>query len=170
MSLDYEFVCDNEISFNLRTSTETGYDFLVFYVDGERYGRWAGETGWTRVSYMIPQGTHTLTWSYEKDGGAVGGEDCVWLDNIVLPPLAIVLDVNETTNSETTLFPNPTHGDFTIELHQTSQVGVFNAMGQQVLDLNEVNGLQQLHLDATGVYFVRISNGNGVEVKKVVVE
>ena len=174
MSLDYDFVCDNEISFYVKTSTETGYDFLNFYVDDDRYGRWAGETRWTLVTFMIPQGSHRLTWSYVKDGGAVGGEDCVWVDYIVLPPTEVVLDVNEygpSTGSGTfTLYPNPTHGDFTIELRQTSQVGVFNAMGQQVLSLNEVSGLQRLHLDATGVYFVRISNANGVEVKKVVVE
>ena len=173
MNLDYDFACDNEISFFVRTSTETGYDFLNFYVDGERMGRWAGETGWTLVSYMIPQGSHRLTWSYVKDGGAVGGEDCVWVDNIVLPPMEVVLDVNEdgpSTGSGTSIYPNPTNGDFTIELRQTSQVSVFNAMGQQILNINEASGLQHLHLDTTGVYFVRISNENGVEVKKVVVE
>jgi len=170
MSLDYDFVCDNEISFYVRTSTETGYDFLNFYVDDDRYGRWAGETGWTYVSYIIPQGTHRLTWAYEKDGGAVGGQDCVWLDYIVLPPTEVVLDVNEFAESEMSIYPNPTHGDFTIELHQTSQVSVFNLMGQNVLNLSDVNGLQHLRLAATGVYFVRISNANGVEVKKVVVE
>ena len=174
MSLEYDFACDNEISFYVKTSTETGYDFLNFYVDDDRYGRWAGETGWTYVSYVIPQGTHRLKWSYEKDGGAVGGQDCVWVDNIVLPPTEVVLDVNEdgpSTGSGTfTLYPNPTHGDFTIELRQTSQINVFNLMGQNVLNLNDVNGLQHLHLDAAGVYFVRISNGNGVEVKKVIVE
>ena len=174
MSLDHDFACDNEISFYVRTSTETSYDFLMFYVDDERMGRWSGETGWTYVRYMIPQGTHRLTWNYVKDGGAVGGQDCVWVDNIVLPPNEVVLDVEEdghSMGSETfTLYPNPTHGDFTVELRQTSQISVFNAMGQQVLSLNEANGLQHLHLDATGVYFVRISNANGVEVKKVVVE
>jgi hypothetical protein len=173
MSLDYEFACDNVISFYVKTSTETGYDFLNFYVDDERMGRWAGQTNWRLVSYMIPQGSHRLTWSYEKDGGATGGQDCVWVDNIVLPPMEVVLDVNEdglSTGSGTFIYPNPTNGDFTVELRQTSQVSVFNAMGQQVLDLNEANGLQHLHLDATGVYFVRISNANGVEVKKVVVE
>ena len=170
MSLDYDFVCDNEISFYVRTSTEAGYDFLVFYVDDERYGRWAGETGWTLASFTIPQGSHTLIWSYEKDGGAVGGQDCVWVDYIVLPPTEVILDVDENADSETSLYPNPTHGDFTIELRQTSQVSVFNLMGQNVLNLNDANGLQHLHLDATGVYFVRISNANGVEVKKVIVE
>lgn len=171
MSLDYDFTCDNEISFFVKTSTETGYDFLNFYVDDERMGRWAGETEWTSVSYMIPQGNHTLTWSYVKDGGATGGQDCVWVDDIVLPPMEVVLDVDDTDAvSETEIYPNPTNGDFTVELRQTSQISVFNAMGQQILSLNEVNGLQQLHLNDSGVYFIRISNGNGVEVKKVIIE
>jgi hypothetical protein len=174
MSLDYDFACDNEISFYLRTSTETGYDFLSFYVDEERMGRWAGETGWTRVSYMIPQGSHHLSWIYAKDGGATGGDDCVWVDNIVLPPMEVVLDVDEdgpSAGSGTfTLFPNPSNGDFTVALRQTSHVSVFNAIGQQIIGLNKVSGLQRLHLDVAGVYFVRISNRNGVEVKKVVVE
>ena len=104
----------------------------------------------------------------------MGGQDCVWVDYIVLPPMEVVLDVEEdgpSTGSGTfTLYPNPSHGDFTVELRQTSQISVFNDMGQQVLSLNEVSGLQQLHLDMAGVYFVRISNANGVEVKKVVVE
>ena len=84
--------------------------------------------------------------------------------------MEIVLDVNETADSETILYPNPTHGNFTVELRQTSQVSVFNMMGQNILNLNEVSGLQQLHLDTVGVYFVRISNETGIEVKKVVVE
>lgn len=158
----------------MRTSTETGYDFLVFYVDGERMGRWSGETGWTYISFMVPEGSHHLTWSYEKDGGATGGQDCVWVDNIVLPPTEVVLDLNEYNPSTGldafTIYPNPSNGDFTIELRQTSQVNVFNAMGQQILSLNEVNGLQHLQLSETGIYFVRISNGNSVEVKKVIVE
>ena len=174
ISLDYDFACDNEISFYVRTSTETGYDFLNFYVDDERMGRWAGETGWTLVSYMIPQGSHTLTWSYIKDGGATGGQDCVWVDYIVLPPTEVVLNIEEdgpsTGSGAFSIYPNPSNGDFTIALRQTSQVSVFNAMGQQILSLNEVNGLQHLQLSETGIYFARISNGNSVEVKKVIVE
>ena len=170
MSLHYDFTCDNEISFHVKTSTETGYDFLVFYVDGERYGRWAGQTDWTRVSFMITQGSHQLTWSYEKDGGAVGGQDCVWVDNIVLPPAEIVLDIDETADNGPLLYPNPSKGDLTVVMHQPSQVSVFNTTGQLVLHLSEVNGPQQLHLDAAGIYFVRISNENGLTVKKVVVE
>ena len=170
MNLDYEFTCDNEISFALKTSTETGYDFLVFYVDGERYGRWAGSTPWTTVRFMVPQGVHRLTWSYEKDGGAVGGQDCVWVDNIVLPPMAIVLDVAATEGHGAALYPNPCHGDFSLALGQPSQVSVFNLTGQCVLQLPETSGVQHLHLDAPGVYLVRIRQENGIVVKKLVVE
>lgn len=94
----------------------------------------------------------------------------MWVDNIVLPPMEIVLDVNEAIDGEALLYPNPSKGDFTLVLGRTSQVGVYTLTGQNVLHLNAVNGMQRLHLDAVGVYFVRISNEAGVEVKKVVVE
>ena len=170
MSFDYEFAYDNEICFFVKTSTEAGYDFLVFYVDGERYRRWSGETPWTVSRFIIPQGTHQLTWSYEKDGATVAGEDCVWVDNIVLPPMAVVLDADVNTADETLLYPNPTHGDFTLTLRHDSQVGVFNQVGQCVLNLGYVSGWQRLHLDAKGVYLVRICDKDGVKVMKVVVK
>jgi hypothetical protein len=170
MSLDYEFTCDNEISFYVKTSTEAGYDFLMFFVDDVRYGRWAGETSWTMARFVIPQGTHRLSWSYIKDGGTIGGEDCVWVDNIVLPPLDVVLDVQESAVSETSLYPNPNRGDFTLVLSHKSHVNVFNLMGQCIYDLNEADGLQQFHLETAGIYLVRVSNEAGIEVKRVVVE
>ena len=170
MSLEYDFICDNEVSFCLKTSTESGYDFLVFYVDGERYGRWSGNTPWTMVRFTIPQGTHRLTWSYEKDGGATGGQDRVWLDNIVLPPIEVVADVQEDADHVVALYPNPCHGDFNLALGRPSEVSVFNLTGQQVLTLHKVSGSIPLHLDATGVYFVRICDEGGVTVKKVIVE
>ncbi len=175
MILDYDFACDNEISFYVKTSTETGYDFLNFYVDDERMGRWAGETGWTLVSYMIPQGSHRLTWSYVKDGGAVGGQDCVWVDYIVLPPAEVVLDVEEdgpsTGSGSFTIYPNPSNGDFTLMLAEESEVNVYNVMGQQVMSLNNVSGKQQISLSAPkGLYFVHIRSGNDVHVKPIIIE
>lgn len=120
--------------------------------------------------FIIPQGTHQLTWSYEKDGATVAGEDCVWVDNNVLPPMAVVLDADVNTADETLLYPNPTHGDFTLTLRHDSQVSVFNQVGQCVLNLGYVSGWQRLHLDAKGVYLVRICDKDGVKVMKVVVK
>lgn len=166
MSLDYDFACDNEISFYVKTSTETGYDFLVFYVDDVRTGRWSGETDWTKISYMIPQGSHRLTWSYEKDGGATGGEDCVWLDNIVFPPMEVVLDVEEnglSAGSGTfTVYPNPTNGILGISrLPQcdspTAQTyRITNLMGQTLLTGQIIGQTQQIDVSnlPKGMYFI----------------
>ena len=167
MSLDYDFACDNEISFYVRTSTETGYDFLVFYVDGERYGRWSGQTGWTYISFMIPEGTHHLTWSYEKDGGATGGQDCVWVDNIVLPPMEVVLDVHEDGPSagsgSFTVYPNPTNGilGISVRLPQCDSptaktYRITNLMGQTLLTGQIIGQTQQIDVSnlPKGMYFI----------------
>ena len=176
MSLDYDFACDNEISFYVRTSTETGYDFLVFYVDGERYGRWSGQTGWTYISFMIPEGTHHLTWSYEKDGGATGGEDCVWLDNIVFPPMEVVLDVEEnglSAGSGTfTVYPNPSNGILFVQTLRATSLPdqtyrITNPIGQTLLTGQITGQTQQIDVSnlPKGMYFITFAG----ETQKFVV-
>ena len=180
MSLNYEFACDNEISFMLKTSTETGYDFLVFYVDGERKGRWSGETGWTKVSYMVPQGIHTLAWSYEKDGGAVGGQDCVWVDYIVLPPTEVVLDIEEngpstpsTGSGALLVYPNPTDGVLFVETVCTPSLPgrtyrITNLMGQTLMTGQITAEKQQIDVSVLpqGMYFITVAG----KTQKFVVE
>ncbi len=74
-----------EISFSVRTSSESGFDELSFSIDGDQVGSWSGETEWTDVSFSISAGTHSLKWSYDKDGSVSEGEDTAWLDDITLP-------------------------------------------------------------------------------------
>jgi cysteine-rich repeat protein len=72
------------VSFARRTSTESGYDHLIFAVDGSERGRWSGETAWSSVSYPLAAGTRTLRWTYQKDSSATRGSDAVWVDDIVV--------------------------------------------------------------------------------------
>ena len=174
MSLDYEFVCDNEVSFYVKTSTEAGYDFLVFYVDDDRMARWSGETDWTKVSYTLPQGEHRLSWSYEKDGGAVGGQDCAWVDFIVLPPMEVVLDVDEngpstpSTGSGTAgtfaVYPNPTEGILFVETRLIASLPaetyrITNLMGQTLLAGLITAQNQQIDVSSLpkGMYFITVA-------------
>jgi hypothetical protein len=46
----------------------------------------------------LTKGTHTLKWTYNKRVADAKGEDCVYLDNIVLPPLSIISFVSPATN------------------------------------------------------------------------
>jgi M6 family metalloprotease-like protein len=73
------------VSFARRVSSEDGYDFLTFYIDGVAKGTWSGEVPWGVVSYAITAGTHTVMWEYSKDEGVAGGSDTAWVDEVYLP-------------------------------------------------------------------------------------
>lgn len=74
------------VSFSLKASSEVNADYLRFYIDGVKKGEWSGvQTTWTAVSYPLVAGSHTLTWSYEKDGSLMAGADGAWIDTVSLP-------------------------------------------------------------------------------------
>jgi|GEM_PF-1650467 len=73
------------ISFYCKVSSESGYDGLTFYIDGNpRLMGLSGEYGWNEISFNFAPGVHTFKWSYQKDSGGSSGSDCAWLDNIRL--------------------------------------------------------------------------------------
>ena len=68
-------------SFFWKVSSETGYDFLSFSIDGTTEERISGEVDWNEKTFFIPEGEHLLSWNYKKDEGFSEGEDKGWLDN-----------------------------------------------------------------------------------------
>ncbi|MFZ0035048.1 MAG: GLUG motif-containing protein [Sedimentisphaerales bacterium] len=72
------------ISFYCKISSESGFDELVFYIDGSLRGEWSGEYDWSEITYNFAAGVHTFKWSYYKDASVSRGSDCAWLDNIRL--------------------------------------------------------------------------------------
>jgi hypothetical protein len=90
MIVTMEVTTPGTISFYRKTSTESGYDYLRFYIDGVLLGQWAGEVAWSEVSYPVTAGTRTFKWTYYKDYSVSSGSDCVWVDYIIFPPSIIV--------------------------------------------------------------------------------
>ena len=88
LSLTYDIISDDSVTFYYKTSTEANYDFLSFFVDNVQRGRWSGIRDWKRAAFFVPAGRHTLRWQYEKDIYFAGGEDAVWIDYITLPVFA----------------------------------------------------------------------------------
>lgn len=84
--LQYEVSTSDTISFYRKVSSESGYDYMRFYIDNTKVGEWAGEISWSRVSYPVTAGTHTFKWEYMKDYTVSSGSDCAWIDYITLPP------------------------------------------------------------------------------------
>lgn len=86
ISVTMDVLLDNEISFYYLVSSESGYDYLKFYIDGSVKDQWAGENGWGLASYPVSAGEHTFTWAYEKDYSVSNGFDAGFIDYIIFPP------------------------------------------------------------------------------------
>ena len=85
LSLQINVTAADSISFYYKTSSESGYDFLKFYIDGTNLGQWSSETPWSRIAFPVTAGNHTFKWEYMKDNSVSSGSDCAWLDFIELP-------------------------------------------------------------------------------------
>jgi len=76
------------VSFYWKVSSERGWDFLEFNIDGAIKDRISGEVDWQTKSYTIT-GTsgHNLQWRYVKDNSVSAGSDCGWVDYLQWTPL-----------------------------------------------------------------------------------
>ena len=86
------------ISFWWRTSCSED-DCLVFFDNGNYIQDYEiyGETGWLHQEYTImDEGTHYLSWSYEKYTRTGEGRDCGWIDGVVWTPNYTVSETNNT--------------------------------------------------------------------------
>ncbi|MCD4788931.1 MAG: hypothetical protein K8R37_02935, partial [Bacteroidales bacterium] len=82
-----ETTVDDTISFYRKVSSESGWDYLQFWIDGNMMDEWSGEVSWGKVSYFLTAGAHTFKWVYDKDYSFSSGSDCGWIDFIVFPPI-----------------------------------------------------------------------------------
>ena len=76
---------DGNLTFYRKVSSENGYDYLRFYIDGNMMDQWSGNHSWEQFSYPVSAGSHTFKWQYDKDNIVSSGEDCAWIDYIVFP-------------------------------------------------------------------------------------
>lgn len=90
-NMDYsaEYRRDGTISFSYRVSSESGCDFLKFYIDNvqQTSASWSGTVSWTTASFPVTTGPHTFRWAYSKDGSISSGSDCAWIDDVSLDGL-----------------------------------------------------------------------------------
>jgi len=69
------------LSFYWKVSSEVGYDYLEFYIDGVLQDRISGSVDWEQKTYSVADpGVSVLDWRYVKDKGVSSGSDSGWLD------------------------------------------------------------------------------------------
>jgi len=73
------------ISFYWKVSSENGWDYLIFKIGDDVIEEISGEVDWEQVEVTgLTPGEHTATWIYEKDGSVSYGDDCGWVDQVVV--------------------------------------------------------------------------------------
>ena len=95
MQLEINMPEDGNISFYVKGASEsTSYDYLTITLDGSQMVKTASLTSWTRYSYDLSAGSHTLSFAYRKDGSQDTSYDSYCIDAVklklssVLPPLS----------------------------------------------------------------------------------
>lgn len=79
---------EGTLAFDWKVSSEAGMDFLSVAVDGETVARISGEQNWAEVAIPFTNdATHTVTWTYSKDGSVDRGSDCGWVDYVIWAPV-----------------------------------------------------------------------------------
>jgi uncharacterized protein (DUF736 family) len=75
------------VKFYWKVSSEEGYDFLEFSIDGSLQKRISGSVDWQQKTCTIStSGSSTLEWRYVKDGITDRGSDCGWVDKVEWVP------------------------------------------------------------------------------------
>jgi hypothetical protein len=75
------------LTFWWKVSSEENKDYLTFFIedmwdDVISADQITGEVDWTKETYSIPAGQHTLKWRYHKSPEDSEGEDTGWIDDI----------------------------------------------------------------------------------------
>ena len=110
--LQTEVTGEGTLSFWYKVSSESGWDKLIFYVDGVQKTTASGTVGWSRFECVISNNTqHVVKWTYSKDGLGSTGSDCCWVDKVEWTPSGVVVDVG---GGETVTVPRTW-----IEAHRT---------------------------------------------------
>lgn len=115
--LEYEVYSPQDISFYYKVSSESGYDYLRFYIDNVEQGAWAGEVDWTQATYPVTAGFHSFKWAYEKDVSVSSGLDAGFIDYIVFPPMeleaAFIVDTTVICKNDVIQFQDQSIGPIT---------------------------------------------------------
>ena len=90
LTISQTVITPDTISYMRKVSSEANYDKFYFLLDGQELDCASGtDEGWQSKSFLVPAGTHSYTFKYEKDGSIDRGSDCVWIDDVELPSEAL---------------------------------------------------------------------------------
>ena len=86
------------VDFWWRVSSEQGFDFFSYSVNGELQERISGDVDWNYRTLTFGNGEHTIRWTYAKDESGAVGQDAGWIDGFAVYPATAELEVADGTD------------------------------------------------------------------------
>ena len=180
MEIDVDVTTDGEISFMKKVSSESNYDFLKFYIDGQLQGEWSGEVSWSAETFLVNAGQHTFSWIYSKDASVSDGSDKAWIDYILFPPMNSTVDLqNQDLFSEFNIYPNPSAGLFNLGLNSNFNsdvtIALYDTKGMLVKlkreHINTGSNLIEFNANnlAEGLYLINLTDGINSISRQIVI-
>ncbi|MCF8302290.1 MAG: T9SS type A sorting domain-containing protein [Bacteroidales bacterium] len=181
LRIEVKVLEDGPLTFFRKVSSEEDYDWLRFYIDGEKMDEWSGVKNWEQFEYPLAKGEHTLKWVYEKDATVNENLDATWIDYIVFPPMKNSLNVEEirADSLKFSIYPNPAVNqvnfdlqmpvrDFvTLELYTMQGIKLETLLQEEVIVQKKIGmNISQLK---SGIYVAVLTYGDRRIVKKLVV-
>ena len=72
------------LSFAMKVSTEEGWDFLTFTINGSVILNLSGLGNWEMYSFDLSSGNNILKWTYTRDPSLGAGDNAVYLDDVLI--------------------------------------------------------------------------------------
>lgn len=182
LSLNWEVAYADSITFYYKVSSEAKYDFLRFSTIQGELNKWAGTIDWTKATFPVPAGVNTFTWKYTKDYSVSTGEDCAWIDYILLPIYAVPTPSsnNEIMSARLFVYPNPGCNDlnisYTLGKPSSVQVTIVDLYGRILFNYEENSTMPKGNYllkpefvnQGPGTYVVILKTNSGVLAKKII--
>jgi hypothetical protein len=127
-----EFTGPLKLSFYWKVSSQAGSDFFRVEVDGTVEAEISGEQNWRQQILSLPAGTHSVVWSYVKDGSGSDGADRGWLDHVTLLPAdtgayaGTYLGGIDSSTGEVAMYIRPDNTAVLLGYHPESGKGLSN--------------------------------------------
>lgn len=78
-------------------------------------------------------------------------------------------DITDNKMSDIKLYPNPSNGNFTVELSDNTILSLYNALGEQIFStaLHQGKHTLKINYSASGIYLLKAETKNGVKSFKI---
>ena len=186
MSVEFNVLFNDTISFYRKVSSELNFDMLNFYIDNKIVGQWSGELDWAKVSFVVSQGKHIFKWNYIKDMNGSAGADRAWVDYIVFPAVndntsIINYIINENNKISVDVYPNPANNFTNLNINLpdnlSANIYLYDATGHVVRMICEnqqlSKGIHLINCETSGLtngfYYIVLKTNKDVVTKKLLI-